>query len=96
MATGTIRKIVHLSMQSAVSADCSPAPKGYGYLTSDEGGDDVYFDAKAVQLYSFDDLQVDQPVEYTADPKLPLAKSVTPVEEIESPPPPQITVALGS
>ncbi len=58
MPSGTITKIVHLSLQSSVLADTSPQPKGYGFLKADAGGDDLYFAPKAVTGYSFDDLQV--------------------------------------
>ena len=95
MPTGKIKKIVHLSLQSAVSAECSPTRKGYGYIAPDDGGSELYFDEKAVELYSFDDLQVGQPVEFTADPKLPLAKSLTPTGEIVSPPSPQVRSAMA-
>ena len=94
MATGKITKVVHLTLQSAASADCSPAPKGYGYLIDDNDGDgaeQVYFEPKAVQGYSFDELQAGQPVEFERDAKLPVAKSVKLAGEVLSPPSPQFT-----
>jgi len=95
MATGKISKIVHLSLQSAGSADCSPSPKGYGYVQADddESSDKVlYFEAKDVQGYSFDDLQVGQTVEYDADAKTPIAKKMKLVGEILEAPAPQISM----
>lgn len=93
MPTGKISKVVHLSLQSAGSADCSPAPKGYGYLLADDADNNsqpLYFEAKAVQRYDFDQLQPGQAVEFDADPKLPVAKNITPVGEIVSAPRPQL------
>jgi cold shock CspA family protein len=95
MATGKINKVVHLSLQSAGSADCSPSLKGYGYVQPDDGESNdnaLYFEAKAVQGYSFDDLQVGQTVEYEADAKAPIAKQVKLVGEILKPPAPQISM----
>lgn len=95
MATGKISKVVHLSLQSAGSADCSPSLKGYGYVQpdDDESRDSaLYFDDKAVQGYSFDDLQAGQSVEYEADAKAPIAKKVKLVGEILEAPAPQISM----
>ena len=93
MPRGKVSKIVHLSLQSAVSADASPAPKGYGYLIDDEADGEsgrVYFDAKSVDGYSFDDLQVGQEVQYDPDPKLPVAKQIRLTGTILAPPVPQV------
>ena len=91
MPKGKISRIVHLSLQSAVAVESGTKPKGYGYIKPDDNsGEPVYFEDKAVQLYSLDDLVLHQPVEYELDPKLPVAKSVTPVGEILSPPVPQV------
>ncbi|NIL97853.1 MAG: hypothetical protein GTO53_08940 [Planctomycetales bacterium] len=95
MASGKISKLVHLSLQSAGSADCSPAPKGYGYVRPDDGPSNeslLYFEAKAVAGYSFDDLQVGQTVEYEADPKAAIAKKIKLIGEIQEAPPPQISM----
>ena len=89
MPSGTITKIVHLSLQSSVLADTSPQPKGYGFLKADAGGDDLYFAPKAVTGYSFDDLQVGQEVEFEEDPKVPMAKTVALKGVVLEPPPPQ-------
>lgn len=88
MATGKIAKIVHLTLQSAASADCSPALKGYGYIEAD--GERIYFEPKAVKLYSFDDLQPGQEVEFERDAKYASAKSVEIKGELVHPPEPVI------
>jgi cold shock CspA family protein len=95
MATGKISKVVHLSLQSAGSADCSPGLKGYGYIRPDNDSSSdraLYFEAKAVQGYSFDDLQMGQTVEYEADPKASSAKKVKLTGEILEAPSPQISM----
>ena len=89
MPNGKITKIVHLSLQSSFSNDSSGQPKGYGFVQSEEGGEDLYFAAKAVSGYSFDDLQVGQEVEFEEDPKMPMAKTVTLKGVILEPPAPQ-------
>ena len=89
MPKGKITKIVHLSLQSSFSTDSSPQSKGYGFLRADLGGEDLYFAAKAVSGYSFDDLQVGQEVEFEEDPKTPMAKTVVLKGEILEPPSPQ-------
>ena len=89
MPIGNIAKIVHLSLQSSCSTDSSPQSKGYGYIRSEAGGDDLYFGAKTVSGYSFDDLQVGQEVEYEEDPKIPMAKTVVLKGQILEPPSPQ-------
>ena len=90
MASGKIIKVVHLSLQSSGSADCSPQSKGYGFI--EEAGSDtpVHFEARAVKGYSFDDLQLGQEVDFDKDPKLALAKSVTIAGEVLSPPSPKV------
>jgi len=88
MPTGKIEKIVHLTLQSSASADCSPALKGYGYIAAD--GERIYFEPKAVKLYSFDDLQEGQEVEFERDPKHAIAKSVEIKGELAAPPEPVI------
>lgn len=88
MPTGRIEKLVHLTLQSAASADCSPALKGYGYIEAD--GERIYFEPKAVKLYLFDDLQPGQEVEFERDPKHPIAKSVEVKGAMVPPPEPVI------
>jgi cold shock CspA family protein len=93
MPKGRVSKVVHLSLQSSDSADASPAPKGYGYLIDEEadgGPSHIYFDAKSIHGYLFDDLQVGQEVEYDLDPKLPMAKQIRLIGAILSPPAPQV------
>jgi cold shock CspA family protein len=90
MPSGRITKVVHLSLQSAGSADASPQPKGYGYLVSEDDGQQIYFEPKAVQAYTFDDLQAGQKIEFDPDPKLPVAKAVRIAGEVASPPAPQV------
>ena len=89
MAPGKITKLIHLTLQSSVAVEAGVTAKGYGYLEAD--GRRLYFPADAVESYTFDDLQVGQEVDFEADPKLPLAKKVTPVGAIQAPPPPRIT-----
>jgi len=89
MPSGKITKIVHLSLQSSFSTDSSPQSKGYGFLKADGGGEDLYFAAKAVSGYSFDDLQVGQTVEFEEDPKTPMAKTVVLKGDVLEPPAPQ-------
>ena len=89
MPDGKITKIVHLSLQSSFSNDSSGQPKGDGFLQASDGGEDLYFAAKAVSGYSFDDLQVGQEVEFEEDPKIQMAKTVILKGEILEPPAPQ-------
>ncbi len=93
MPKGKVSKVVHLSLQSSESADASPAPKGYGYLVDEEADGDrspIFFDAKSIHGYAFDDLQVGQEVEYDLDAKLPMAKQIRLTGTILSPPAPQV------
>lgn len=90
MPSGTITKIVHLSLQSSFSTESSPQPKGYGYLTSDETGEKLYFLPKAIKGYSFDDLQVGQQVDFEQESNGSTAKSVSLKGEIVDPPSPQV------
>ncbi len=90
MPSGTITKIVHLTLQSSFSTESSPQPKGYGYLTPDEGREKLYFAPKAVKGFSFDDLQVGQQVDFEEDSKSGSAKSVSLRGPVLDPPTPQI------
>ena len=90
MPTGKITKIVHLSLQSGFSTESSPQPKGYGYLSADGGDTEIYFPAKAVKGYGFDDLQAGQAVEFELDAQAPVAKSVTLSGAVLDAPSPQI------
>jgi cold shock CspA family protein len=96
MAKGTISKLVHLSLQSANSADCSSAVKGYGYVKADDAKQDdppIYFEAKNVEGYSFDDLQVGQTVEFDPDPKSAVAKKVRLIGEVLDAPSPRVNLS---
>ena len=90
MPSGTITKIVHLTLQSSFSTESSPQSKGYGYLTPDEGSEKLYFAAKAVKGFSFDDLQVGQQVDYEEDSSSGTAKSVSLMGPVLDPPSPQV------
>ena len=90
MPSGTITKIVHLTLQSSFSTESSPQSKGYGYLTPDEGSEKIYFAAKAVKAFSFDDLQVGQQVDFEEDSSSSSAKSVYLRGPVLEPPSPQV------
>ena len=90
MPKGTISQVIHLSLQSSSAVEAGTKPKGYGYITPEDGGEQIFFDEKAVELYSLDDLQQGQAVEYELDPKVAMAKTVTPTGDIVSPPSPQV------
>ncbi|MEE2707797.1 MAG: hypothetical protein VX988_12155 [Planctomycetota bacterium] len=93
MPNGQITKVVHLSLQSAGSTDASPQPKGYGVLVSGDENRQYYFEPKAVQGYTFDDLQIGQKIDFDADPKLAIAKTVRIEGEVVSPPAPQLELS---
>jgi cold shock CspA family protein len=90
MPGGTILKVVHLSLQSSFSTESSPQSKGYGYLQADGQTDEIYFVAKALKGYGFDDLQVGQRVEFEQDGQAPVAKSVTLSGAVLDPPSPHL------
>ena len=90
MPSGTITKIVHLTLQSSFSTESSPQSKGYGYLTPDVESEKIYFAAKAVKGFSFDDLQVGQQVDFEEDSNSGSAKSVSLRGPVLEPPSPQV------
>lgn len=93
MPSGRITKVVHLSLQSAGSTDSSPQPKGYGVLVSGDENRQFYFEPKAIQGYTFDDLQIGQKIDFDADPKLAIAKTVRIAGEVLSPPAAQLELS---
>ena len=63
MAQGTIKK---------------KTDKGFGFITDNDGGNDIFFHMSALQDVNFDDLYEGQSVEYTvgSGPKGPRAEDV--------------------
>jgi len=77
MPWGTVKKLVHLTSQSARQENTALIPTrngvGFGFIEAD--GRQLYFDADAFSG-RFDELQVGQPVEFSADPKFAQASAV--------------------
>ena len=63
MAQGTIKKLTD---------------KGFGFITSSDGGDDIFFHMSALQGITFDDLHEGQSVEFSVGkgPKGPRAENI--------------------
>jgi CspA family cold shock protein len=55
--------------------------KGYGFITSDEGGEDLFVHHSAIQTQGYRELRENQRVEFTVSQgqKGPQATSVTPL-----------------